>query len=102
MDRSDSAHTPASELGDADLLETVAVSASGDVTIPERVRDKLGLTPPGLVAFTESDTGDVVIEQVPSAAEMAGFAARNAAATTDTPATALLRELRDAEQRELE
>ncbi|OYR43621.1 hypothetical protein DJ73_00460 [Halorubrum sp. Ea1] len=81
-----------------DLVETASVSESGEMTIPDRVRNKLGANPPGLVAFYESDTGEVFIKRVPSASEMAGFAARNAEATTDAPATELLREKRDSDQ----
>lgn len=102
MDGNDSFDTQSSEIDDADLLDTASVSTSGDVTIPDRVGDKLGLTPPGVVAFNESDTGDVYIKRVPSPSEMAGFAARNAEATTDTPATELLRAKRNLDQKDLE
>ncbi len=102
MDGCESTGTTGFNPDNAELLETVSVSVSGDVTIPERVCDTLGLNPPGRVAFYESDTGEVFVRRVPSASEMAGFAARNAEATTDTPASELLRAKRDKDQRDLE
>jgi len=86
----------------AELVETAPVSASGDVTIPGRVCDMLELTSPGLVAFYESDSGEIIIKLVPSASGMAGVTARNAEATVDTPASTLLRAKRDSDQRDLE
>lgn len=102
MDGCESTGATGFDPDNAELLETVSVSASGDVTIPDRVCDRLGLTPPGLVAFYESNTGQIFVRRVPSASEMRGFAARNAEATTDTPASELLRAERDKDQRDLE
>ena len=102
MDGSESTGRTDCGLDDAELLATVAVSASGDLTLPDRVCDTLGLDPPGLVAFSESETGEVFIRRVPSASEMRGFVSRNAEATRDTPATELLRAKRDSDQRELD
>ena len=50
--------------------------------------------------FTETDDGDVVIKPVPSASEMEGFAARSATASTEKPASELLREKREADRAE--
>ena len=102
MDNTDRNETLASAPDDAKLLATASCSASGDVTIPDKVRDKLGLSPPGRVAFYESDSGEILVRRVPSASEMRGFVARNAEATTDTPASELLRAKRDSDQRERE
>ena len=102
MDEGESTGTIGFDPDNAELLETAPVSASGDVTIPDRVCDTLGLTPPGLVAFYESDTGEVFMKRVPSASEMRGFAARNAEVTTDTPASELLRAKRNSDQCDLE
>ena len=73
--------------------EIVAVTKHGQATIPKRFREKLGIDAPGKVLFRETDDGEVVVEQVRSASEMQGFAARSEA-STDTPATELLREKR--------
>ena len=102
MDGSESTGTTNFDPDNVELLETVSVSTSGDVTIPERVCDTLGLNPPGLVGFYESDTGEVFVRRVPSVSEMRGFAARNAEATTDTPASEILRAKRDSDQCDLE
>lgn len=102
MDEGESTRTTGFDPNNAELLETVSVSASGNVSIPDRVCDTLGLTPSGLVSFYESDTGEVFIKCVPSASEMRGFAARNAEETTDTPASELLRAKRNSDQCDLE
>jgi bifunctional DNA-binding transcriptional regulator/antitoxin component of YhaV-PrlF toxin-antitoxin module len=102
MDEGESTETTGFDPDNAELVETVSVSASGDVMIPDQVCDVLGLNPPGLVAFYESETDEVFIRRVPSASEMRGFASRNAEATTDTPASELLRAKRDSDQRELD
>lgn len=79
---------------------TVSVSSSGQATIPKKFRDKLGIDAPGQVMFTETDDGEVVIKPVPSASEMEGFAARSATASTEKPASELLREKREADRAE--
>lgn len=80
-------------------VEVVAVTKHGQATIPKRFRDKLGIDAPGKVAFRETEAGEVVVEQVRSASEMRGFVARHEA-TTDVPATQLLREKRARDRRE--
>lgn len=82
--------------------ETVKVTSSGQATIPKKFRDKLGIDAPGKITFRETTEGDIVIESVPSAAEMAGFAARSGEASTDKPASELLREKREADKDERE
>ena len=74
--------------------EIVAVTKHGQATIPKRFREKLGIDAPGKVLFRETEDGEIVVEQVRSASEMQGFAARSDA-STDAPATELLREKRD-------
>lgn len=74
--------------------EIVAVTKHGQATIPKRFREKLGIDAPGKVLFRETENGEIVVEQVRSASEMQGFAARSDA-STDVPATELLREKRD-------
>lgn len=88
--------------GDSET-KVVAVSKHGQATIPKRFREKLGIDAPGKVLFRETDDGEIVVEEVPSASEMRGFAARNEA-TTDEQATELLRAKReqDREQRDAE
>jgi AbrB family looped-hinge helix DNA binding protein len=74
--------------------EVVSVTKHGQATIPKRFREKLGIDAPGKVVFRETEDGEVIVEHVRSPSEMRGFAARNAA-TTDTPATRMLREKRE-------
>lgn len=102
MDNTDTNETLASAPDNAKLLGTASCSASGDVTIPDKVRDKLGLSSPERVAFYESDFGEILVRRVPSASAMRGFVARNAETKTETPASKLLRAKRDADQSDLE
>src|SRR6056297_1231758 len=79
--------------------EIVAVSKHGQATIPKRFREKLGIDAPGKVLFRETEDGEVIVEHVRSPSEMRGFAARSEA-TTDKPATEILREKREKDQKE--
>jgi len=79
--------------------EVVAVTKHGQATIPKRFREKLGVEAPGKVLFRETETGEIVVEHVRSPSEMRGFAARSEA-TTDKPATELLREKREQDREE--
>jgi len=81
--------------------EAVAVTEHGAVMIPERFREQLGINTPGRVLFRETDDGTVTIERIAAPSEMRGFAARSEA-TTETPATELLREKRQQDQAERE
>ena len=82
-----------SELSDNPEKEIVAVTKHGQATIPKRFRDQLGIDAPGKVLFRETDDGLITVERVRSPSEMRGFAARSEA-TTETPATEILREKR--------
>ena len=79
--------------------EVVSVTKHGQATIPKRFRDKLGIDAPGKVLFRETEEGEVVVEHVRSPSEMRGFAARSEA-TTDKPATQILREKREQDRDE--
>ncbi|MFB6189944.1 MAG: AbrB/MazE/SpoVT family DNA-binding domain-containing protein [Halapricum sp.] len=79
--------------------EVVAVTKHGQATIPKRFREKLGIEAPGKVLFRETEDGEVIVEHVRSPSEMRGFAARSEA-TTDKPATEILREKREQDRNE--
>lgn len=79
----------------------VSVSKHGQATIPERFREKLGISAPGRVTFREREDGSVV-EPVSTPEEMRGFLKRHGEASTDTPATRLLREDRERDKRKRE
>lgn len=79
--------------------EVVAVTKNGQATIPKRFREKLGIEPPEKVVFRETESGEIVVEKVPSPGEMRGFAAGKET-TTDRRATELLREKREEDKRE--
>ena len=74
--------------------EIVAVTKHGQATIPKRFRERLGIEAPGKVLFRETEAGEILVERVRSPSEMRGFAARSEA-STDTPASELLREKRE-------
>ena len=90
---SESEHTSGSE------DEVVAVTENGQATIPKRFREKIGIEAPGKVLFRETEDGDVVVKRVPSPEEMRGFAAQQGA-STEQPATEMLREKRKQDRRE--
>jgi looped-hinge helix DNA binding domain, AbrB family len=73
--------------------KVVSVTKHGQATIPKRFRDKLGIDAPGKVLFRETEEGEIIVEHVRLPSEMRGFAARSEA-TTDKPATQILREKR--------
>ncbi len=79
--------------------EIVAVTKHGQATIPKRFREKLGIEAPGTVVFRETEDGEVLVERVRSPSEMRGFAARSEA-TTDEPASEMLREKREQDRAE--
>jgi antitoxin PrlF len=79
--------------------EIVAVTKHGQATIPKRFREKLGIEAPGKVLFRETEDGEVIVEHVRSPGEMRGFAARSEA-STDKPATEILREKREQDREE--
>lgn len=79
--------------------EVVSVTKHGQATIPKRFREKLGIEAPGKVLFRETEDGEVVVEHVRSPSEMRGFAARSEA-STDRPASEILREKREQDRDE--
>ena len=79
--------------------EVVSVTKHGQATIPKRFRDKLGIDTPGKVVFRETEAEEVVVEHVRSPSEMRGFAARSEA-STDRPASEILREKREQDRKE--
>ncbi len=79
--------------------EIVAVTKHGQATIPKRFREKLGIEAPGKVLFRETEGGEVIVEHVRSPGEMRGFAARSEA-STDRPATEIIREKREQDREE--
>ena len=88
----------AEDAEDSEEGEVVAVTKNGQATIPKRFREKLGIEPPEKVVFRETETGDVVVERVPSPDEMRGFAAEKEP-ETDRRATEILREKREEDKR---
>ena len=82
--------------------EVVSVSKHGQATIPKRFRDQMGIDAPGKVAFRKRASGEVVIEHVPSAAEMRDMLTAEEKREDDRSATQTLRELRDRDKRELD
>jgi antitoxin PrlF len=87
------------EISNNSEKEIVAVTKHGQATIPKRFREKLGIEAPGKVLFRETEDGEVVVERVRSPSEMRGFAARSEA-STDRPATEILREKREQDRDE--
>lgn len=78
--------------------KVVKVTTHGQATIPKAFREKLGIEAPGRVRFVENEAGEVVIERVPTAEEMRGFAAREGSVDDERPATEILREKRAADE----
>ena len=79
--------------------EIVAVTKHVQATIPKRFREKLGIEAPGKVLFRETEDGEIIVERVRSPSEMRGFAARSEA-STDKPASEILREKREQDRQE--
>lgn len=82
--------------------EVVAVSKHGQATIPKRFREKMGIDAPGKVAFRERESGEVVIEHVPSAAEMRKTVAKGIETDETLSATETLHELRERDTHRLD
>ena len=51
------------------------MTSKGQVTIPKRFRDRLGLRPGAEVGFEETDAGDVIIKSLKPVARKSRFAA---------------------------
>ncbi|WP_459887889.1 AbrB/MazE/SpoVT family DNA-binding domain-containing protein [Halostagnicola bangensis] len=71
--------------------EIVSVTENGQVTIPDRLRERHGISVPGRVAFVENEDGELVVRPVGSMREFRGL---ERTGDDDRPATAVLRELR--------
>jgi antitoxin PrlF len=82
--------------------EVVAVSRHGQATIPKRFREKMGIDAPGKVAFREQESGEIVIEHVPSAVEMRKVLAKETETKETRSATETLHELRNRDTRRLD
>ena len=82
--------------------EVVSVSKHGQATIPKRFRDQMGIDAPGKVAFRKRASGEIVIEHVPSAAEMRDMLTGGGEREGNVSATQTLRELRDRDKRDLD
>lgn len=91
-----------SEDSDGSESAVVSVTKHGQATIPKAYRERLGIDAPGKVRFRLTEDGDVVVEPVPSAADMRGFARREGDSSTDEAASALLREKRRRDRQERE
>lgn len=73
---------------------TVPVARDGTVTIPQCVRDSLGLDGRGRVAFVETENGEVVIRRVKPPAELRGALATSADGDEEECPSVTLREER--------
>ena len=75
---------------DEDRAEwVVSVSATGQVTIPESLREKHGISAPGRVTFDETEDGEIVVRPVGAMREFRGLGRTG----DDTrPATEIFRE----------
>jgi antitoxin PrlF len=82
--------------------EVVAVSKHGQATIPKRFREKMGIDAPGKVAFRERESGEIVIEHVPSAVEMRTTLAKETETKETRSATETLHALRERDTRRLD
>lgn len=77
----------------------VSVTEKGQATIPKSLREKHGIPAPGRVKFVENDDGEIVVRPVGSMREFRGL---ERSGDDDRPATALLREEREADKRRLD
>ena len=82
--------------------EVVSVSQHGQATIPKRFREKLELDAPGKVQFRETEDGEIVVEAIPSASDLRGFAARRREEPSEQPASKMLKEKRESDKEDLE
>jgi len=62
----------------------VNLSQKGQATIPKQLREKHGIEPGSRVRIRENDTGEIVVEPLPSLTEFRGVA------TTSEQGTAIL------------
>ena len=74
--------------------EVVSVTEEGQVTIPKRLREKLGISAPGRMKFVENEASEIVVRPVGSMREFRGLERTGDEKRT---ATEILRELRERE-----
>ncbi|WP_331236332.1 AbrB/MazE/SpoVT family DNA-binding domain-containing protein [Natronorarus salvus] len=84
--------------GHTDDREVVSLSKHGQATIPKRFRERLGIESPGRVAFRETAGGEVIVEAVPSAAEIRERLNPSGEEADERPASEVLRDLRAEEK----
>lgn len=60
----------------------VNLSQKGQATIPKELREKHGIEPGGRVRIRENESGEIVIEPLPSLREFRGAAATSERGTT--------------------
>ncbi|ARS90256.1 AbrB/MazE/SpoVT family DNA-binding domain-containing protein [Natrarchaeobaculum aegyptiacum] len=77
----------------------VSVTEKGQATIPKQLREKHGIQAPGRVKFVENDDGEIVVRPVGSMREFRGL---ERTGDDDRPATQLLRESRERDERRLD
>lgn len=64
--------------------KVVGVTSKGQATIPKEFRDRLGITTPGRVKFSEREDGSVVVEPVKSIDEFRGIIDAEEESPTET------------------
>ena len=85
---------------DADSDERiVTVTEKGQATIPKALREKHGISAPGRVKFVETEAGEIVVRPVGSMREFRGL---ERSGGEERPATEILRESRERDQKETE
>ena len=74
--------------------ETVTVTGDGQVTIPEEIRNELGIDTPGRIRFIPNEDGGIEIRRVKRPSEMQGELTSEISEKEQT-ATEMLREERE-------
>ncbi|SFS33260.1 AbrB/MazE/SpoVT family DNA-binding domain-containing protein [Halostagnicola kamekurae] len=83
-----------SDTNSTDGEAIVPVTEDGRVTIPNRIRERHGISAPGRVAFVEKEDKELVVRPIGSMREFRGL---ERVEDEERPATAILRELRTRE-----
>jgi len=83
----------------ADEEHVVSVTEKGQATIPKQFRDKYGISAPGRVKFVETADGEIVVRPVGSMREFRGL---ERTGDESRPATAILAEERERDERKLD
>lgn len=79
--------------------QVVTVTEKGQATIPKKLREKHGIRTPGRVKFVENEDGEIVVRPVGSMREFRGL---ERTGDEQRPATAILRESREQDRRDME